>query len=744
MLAPIPGRGCASTLHHAPGHVVNSNVLVPCAWLCISVRQVERRCGIAWGRERGSMGDHRVYRDYNYELGQQLLALRTRVTLTQSALAEQLGVHRRSVQNWETGISYPRAELLQRLIAVFLRHRAFTPGNEREEAQALWQQASQDAPHPLRAFDEVWFDQTFKRLSVEATKRSDSQVIEQRDAQTLKRSNAQTLIDWGEAIAVPALYGRESELGTLQRWVVDERCRLLAILGLGGIGKSSLAITLAHQVLAQFDVVVFRSLRNGPPLAQVLDQTIGAVSEQQTTPPEQLGDKIARLVQLLRERRCLLILDNFESLMQPGAPTGTYRTGYVEYGELLRAVSEREHQSCLLLTSREKPAELGPHEGRSAPVRTLPLTGLDDRACQLILEAKDITPTATTVSALARLYGGNPLALQLVSEPIHELFGGDVAAFLALGDAFFNGVGQLLAQQFGRSTPLGQTILYWLAIARELLPLSALLANLGEAVPQREVLAVLESLRRRMLIERASDQPAFTLQPVILEYVTDQLVEAVQHELVEGQPKLVRSHALVQATAKDYVRHSQEQLIARPLLERLAAASGDADALERQLLLLLEGWREQPRSEQGYGPGNVINLLRLLRGELRGLDLARLAIRQAYLAEVEAQDVRLVDAELAETVLAEAFHFPGSVALSSDGALLASGTSTGQVGLWRAADRTLLWTAQGHTGGVWGMALSANDRLLASGGEDGTVQLWEASSGRPLATLSGHTGGVWG
>src|SRR5262249_19629186 len=155
-----------------------------------------------------------------------------------------------------------------------------------------------------------------------------------------------------------------------------------------------------------------------------------------------------------------------------------------------------------------------------------------------------------------------------------------------------------------------QTILYWLAIAREHLPLSALLANLGEAVPQREVLVALESLRRRMLIERAAEQPAFTLQPVILEFVTDQLVEAVEHELVEGQPQLLRSHALVQATAKEHVRHSQEQLIARPLLERLVGTYGDSDALERQQRQQLASWREQSRSEQGYGPGNVVNLLR--------------------------------------------------------------------------------------------------------------------------------------
>src|SRR4029079_8054391 len=108
--------------------------------------------------------------------------------------------------------------------------------------------------------------------------------------------------------------------------------------------------------------------------------------------------------------------------------------------------------------------------------------------------------------------------------------------------------------------------------------------------PQRALLVALESLRHRMLIERAAEKPAFTLQPAILEYVTDHIVGAIYHELVDGQPKLVLSHAFIQATAKDYVRHSQERLIARPLLERLVGNAGDADALERQLLRLLEGW----------------------------------------------------------------------------------------------------------------------------------------------------------
>src|SRR6478672_13397399 len=112
------------------------------------------------------MGEHHVYRDSSYNLGNHLLILRTRIALTQIALAAAIGAHRRSVQKWETGLAYPKAELLQRLIAVFLGHQAFTPGNERAEALALWEQAARDGPHPLPPFDAVWFACTLTLQSV--------------------------------------------------------------------------------------------------------------------------------------------------------------------------------------------------------------------------------------------------------------------------------------------------------------------------------------------------------------------------------------------------------------------------------------------------------------------------------------------------------------------------------------------------------------------------------------------------
>ena len=46
-------------------------------------------------------------------------------------------------------------------------------------------------------------------------------------------------VDWGEAPDVEIFYGRQTELTQLQQWLMADRCRLVAVLGMGGIGKTA-------------------------------------------------------------------------------------------------------------------------------------------------------------------------------------------------------------------------------------------------------------------------------------------------------------------------------------------------------------------------------------------------------------------------------------------------------------------------------------------------------------------------
>src|SRR5438445_13034230 len=92
-----------------------------------------------------------LYGERDYAFGQRILTLRTHIGLTQAGLAKRLGVSRRAVTEWEGGLSYPKAEHLQELIALGVRASAFPAGREAEEIRALWH-----AAHRKMLLDEAW------------------------------------------------------------------------------------------------------------------------------------------------------------------------------------------------------------------------------------------------------------------------------------------------------------------------------------------------------------------------------------------------------------------------------------------------------------------------------------------------------------------------------------------------------------------------------------------------------------
>jgi len=675
--------------------------------------------------------------------GARLRSLRRAAGLTQTRAAALLGLSSAAIRSWEGGRRRPATPHLRALIAVLMRGGAFTRGRERDEIIALWALAHVASPRTL-ALDRVWFD---RLLAAGADSGGATRGAPMPPALAAASATLPVVpsrgVDWGEAPAVANLHGRAGALALLEGWAEDGDVLLTALVGMGGIGKTCLALTLARRLAPRYDRVVWRSLRNAPALPDLLVDLLGALAEVPDAPPSDLEERLARLVALLAARRCLLVLDNLESVLPGDGGADRDPRGYTGYGLLLRRVAQAAHRSLVVVTGREKPPEVGLLEGEGGPVRTLALDGLDVRASRALLAGARLVGTDAEWVALVRSYAGNPLALKIVAETVRELFGGDLAAFLSAGQIVFDGIRALLDQQVGRLSDLERAVLVWLAVTREPLAFAALAVALEPAVERGAAFEALGALRRRSLIERGERGGTFTLQPVVLEYVTEQLVRAVVAGLREDRPTPLVRHALVQAHARDYVRHSQERLIAAPLLTRLSAEWGGA-AVERRLVGLLEAWRGRPRNVQGYGPGNVVNLLRLWRGHLRGLDLSRLSIRQAYLQEVDAQDTSLAHAHLDQVVLAGAFDFVPSVALDAAGAYLAGGTTNGEVRLWRVADRTLLWSLQGHTGQVYSVALSADGRLVASGADDGTVRLYTARTGEPVAILRGHTSAVWG
>lgn len=435
--------------------------------------------------------------------------------------------------------------------------------------------------------------------------------------------------DWGEATNVSIFYGRTRETAILEQFLVQDRCRLVALLGMGGIGKSTLAIKLTDHIKDNFEYIIWRSLREAPPLKNILASLIQFLSDEQETEaslPESIGQRISRLIDYLRLHRCLLILDNVESILQSGTRAGIYREGYEGYGELLKRVGEVNHQSCLLFTSREKPKEVAVLEGETLCVRSFVLGGLEPSDGQEILKVKGVFASESESRQLVERYAGNPLALKVVATTIQDVFCGETSKFLQQEAIVFGDIRELLEQQFIRLSNLEKDAIYWLAINREPVSLAEIREDIVSQIPPQKLLESLESLVRRSLIEKS--EGLFTLQPVVMEYVTQRLIDQVCQEIANDNIDLFRCHALMKATAKDYVRDIQIRLIVQPVIDGLLGIFRSKKNLESQLTQILANLQKTSPLEQSYTAGNILNLLCHLGTDLTGYDFSNLSIWQ--------------------------------------------------------------------------------------------------------------------
>ena len=547
--------------------------------------------------------------------------------------------------------------------------------------------------------------------------------------------------DWGEAIDVSVFFGRQAEMITLSNWIERDRCRAILLLGMGGIGKTALAIKAAQNIQTEFKFILWRSLRNAPTLESLLAEIIQFISNKQVTKlPETNQEKIDLLLVYLRAAKCLLILDNAESIIASNSikTNNFYRLGCEDYGLFFKAIAETKHQSCLLITSREKIRELAILEGRSLLVRCLPLQGLSTAESKEIFQTKgSFMGSEADWQLLLRRYGGNPLALKIVASYIKDFFAGNLQEFIAVlqnGLFIFDDIRLLLAKQFQRLNHLEQQIMYWLAIERQPITLSQLQQNLITNISLGNLIIALRNLINRSLVESNSDR--FTQQPVVMEYVVSELVDRINEEIITGEINLFNSHALIQAQAPEYIYNSQVFLILQPLIEQLLFSCGIPESIGDYLQENLVDWKMQPI--KGYFAGNTINLLRQLKIDLTGYDFSNLTVWQANLQGLNLHRVNFTNCDLSQSIFTETLGNILSAAFSPQGDKFATGDNGNKIRIWERHTGKLLAICNGHDNWIRCIAFSADGQTIVSGAGDFQVRLWNGNTGECRQVFIGH------
>src|SRR5712692_7744310 len=530
------------------------------------------------------------------------------------------------------------------------------------------------------------------------------------------------------------------------------RVGLVGVIGMGGIGKSRLAVEFADRYRDRFSGGIFSMPATGHTLfdwqrhfAELASNADYLPADDALSHPENERRRARHLCRYLAQHAdVLLILDNVE---EPELVTSA-----------LPALAGSDVRCAILYTSRVTSA---PQEVRLHHVEHLPA----DAALRLLLETTRPQTWAVIVAGqesaetraarqVCERVGYLPLALVHLRGRLAQ---DEQATLVRMAEALRQGrlasLKQVLFETFHWS---------WERVHDEAAQRLFLLACFSpEATP---IPLWLLGLATGLGEHAESFEP---LGEACLELQAANLFERLSGEQV-------RLHALVREFGHDLLAAQDDRgmRLATEAIERLVGTFVDLNALERRTQQ--EGYwgcLGQARAVRDYAlllhadeAAPLVRLERWLdresylladeagwRQRLPGLFYQQLAnhavgegvVLPAGEAPIQwIEQMNRVGAEDQTLLRMFAGHTDSvdSVAFSPDGRYVLTGSADGIARLWETASGKPLASYQGHTGSVNSVACSPDGRCVLTGSNDRTARLWETASGKPLATYQGHTG----
>ena len=225
---------------------------------------------------------------------QRLSAERIRRRWSQLEIADQLGTTPGNVSRWERGITSPGPYFRSKLCELF--------GRSAQELGLTWDESDDSLNHNIH----------FVELRHRGTVASPDQDSSERPAEPGHESVLLNARSHNLPAQLTPLIGREQEVRAVCALLQQAEVHLVTLIGTGGVGKTRLGLQIATDLLDAFaDGVYF------VPLAPISDPDLVVPTIVQTLGLQETGDQslLDLLIAYLRDKRMLLLLDNFEQVV---------------------------------------------------------------------------------------------------------------------------------------------------------------------------------------------------------------------------------------------------------------------------------------------------------------------------------------------------------------------------------------------------------------------------------------------
>jgi WD40 repeat protein/transcriptional regulator with XRE-family HTH domain len=547
--------------------------------------------------------------------------------------------------------------------------------------------------------------------------------------------------DWGTCKNVVQFYGRYEHLKQLYNWTQNTQVNLVGILGMGGLGKTSLAAHFVKQNAESFGAIICRDLTNPYPALAFVHELIHALADGDAVAANTLGQAMLELINILKKKRCLLLLDNFESVMD-FENVGKYKPEFLDYQSVINKLASSDHMSVVLITSRHQPENLSHEE--NGLVRLLHLDGLEEEACISLLDSREVEVTKEQLQELVFRFSGNPLALEIIGDLIRDIYQTDVDAYLKDWPSMRELLSDILPKQMRGLAPDEIEVLLWLAIKRR--PLSA--HDLDQVIEPKlgfgNIALLIKKLTNRSLVQSdvQTSVRGATLHNMIMEYLLDYLQTLICDEFAEQKYECLNRFNLIDIDAPEYIQQAQRRDMLQPILQTLQRQQGSASSVETMLFQLLAHLQAGsldivPR----FLAGNLANLLIELNHDLSHKSLANLQLKHADFREATLHNVDLSHSNLQNCVFRDAFGHVLKVSFSPNGRFYGIATANGQVHIWEVATYEKVQIFEVDTNWVRSFDWHPTKDWIvtaSSGQTTPLIKVWDIESGKLKTQFSGH------